>query len=93
MARIKESIENLEVKFKELQCQFRIVEVGVADKLAKIDETISRLFVALLFNRTGKTSNNHVLFSFKSHSRSVERESHDNFEDGKPPFTFQLVKL
>ena len=93
MATINERIENLEVKFKKLPCRFRIVEVGVADKLAKIDETIRRLFEALLFNRAGETSNNHVLFSFKSHSRSVERESHDNFEDGKPQFASRLVKL
>ena len=93
METIKECIENLEGKFKELQCRFRIVEVGVADKLAKIDKTTKRLFQALLFNRAGETSNNHVLISFKSHSRSLERESHGNFKDGKPPFASQLVKL
>ena len=75
MTTIKECIEILEVKFKELQCQFCIMEVGVADKLAKINETIRRLFEALLFNRADKTSNNHVLVSIKSHSRSVERKS------------------
>ena len=78
MATIKEHIENLEVKFKEVQCRFRI-EVGVANKLAKFYETISRLSTDLLFNRAGETSNNHVLVSFKSHSQSVEKESRDNF--------------
>ena len=34
-----------------------------------------------------------MLISVKSHSRSVERESHDNLEDEKPPFASQLVKL
>ena len=38
-------------------------------------------------------SNNHVLVSFKSHSRSVEKETYDNFEDNKPQFASQLVKL
>ena len=61
--------------------------------IAKIDETIKRLFEALLFNRICKTSNNHVLVSFKSHIRSVEKETYDNFEDEKPPFSSQLVKL
>ena len=61
--------------------------------IVKIDETIKRLFEALLFNRTCEASNNHVLVSFKSHSRSVEKETYDNFEDDKPPFASQLVKL
>ena len=61
--------------------------------IAKINETIKRLFETLLFNRTCETSNNHVLVSFKSHSRSVDKETYDNFEDEKPPFAYQLVKL
>ena len=66
---IKECIENWETKFKELRCRFCIVEVGVADKLAKIDETMNKLFEALLFNRVGETSNHHVLVSFKRQSK------------------------
>ena len=56
MATIKERIENLEVKFKELQCRFRIMEVEVADKLAKMEEKIERLFEVMLFNQVGETS-------------------------------------
>ena len=65
MATIKERIENFEVEFKELQCRFRKVEVRVTNKLAKINETISRLFEDVLFNRVDETSNNHILVFFK----------------------------
>ena len=58
------------------------MEVGVADKLTKIDETVNILFKALLFNQASETSNNHVLVSFKSHSRNVEKESCDNLKAG-----------
>ena len=57
-----------------------IVKVGVDDKLVKIEETINKLSKALLFDRVGKASNNPVLISFKCHSRSIEKESLDNFE-------------
>ena len=50
METIKECIENLEAKFKELQCQFYKVEVEVSGKLAKIEEIINRLSKALLFD-------------------------------------------
>ena len=93
MAIIKERIENLEVKFMEHQYRFRIVEVGVADKLTKIKETISKLSKALLFDLVGKASNNLVLVSFKCHSRNVVKESHNNFEGGLPLFDSQLAKL
>ena len=70
----------------ELQCRFRIVEVGVVDKLAKIEETINKLSKALLSDRVGEASNNPVLVSFKCHSQSIEKESHDNFEGGVTTF-------
>ena len=42
----------------ELQCRFLIVEVGAANNLTNILDTISRLSEALLFNRVGKESSN-----------------------------------
>ena len=63
------------------------------DKLTKIKETISRLSEALLFNRANKASNNPEFLPFKSHSQSVEKESRDNFEKGKPLFASQVAKL
>ena len=93
MAIIKERIENLEAKFMELQYRFPIVDVGVANKPVKIEETINKLSKALLFNLVGKASNNPMLVSFKCYSQSVEKESHNNFEGGLPLFNSQLVKL
>ena len=69
------------------------MEVGVANKLAKIEETITKLSKALLFDLVGKASNNPVLGSFKCHSRNVEKERHNNFEGGLPLFNSQLAKL
>ena len=65
----------------------------VANKLAKIEETINKLSKALLFDRVGKENNNPMLVSFKCHSRSVEKESHNNFEGGISLFDSQLAKL
>ena len=70
---MKECIESLEVEFKELQCRFRKMGLGVAKRPIKIEETISRLFKALLFNRADEASNNPELVPFKSHSQSVEK--------------------
>ena len=44
------------------------MEEGVADNLAKIEETINKFSKALLFDLVGEASNNHVLVSFKCHS-------------------------
>ena len=93
MVTIEECIKNLEAKFKELQCRFHIVEVGVADKLVRIEETINNLSKALLFDRVGEANNNLVFDSFKCHSQSVEKESHDNFEGELPLFDSKLPKL
>ena len=46
----KKCIEILEAKFKELQHRFHIMEVRVANKLTKIEETINKLSDTLLFN-------------------------------------------
>ena len=93
MTTTKESIENLEAKFMELQYQFSIMEVRVVDKLAKIEETINKLPKALLFDLVGKASHNHVLVPLKCHSRSVEKQNHNNFKGGLPLFDYQLAKL
>ena len=92
MATIKEHIENLRTKLKELQCQFHIVEMGVADKLTKIEETINWLSEALLFDQAREANTNPMLVSFKSQSRSVEKESHDNFEGRKTTISFSIGK-
>ena len=92
METIKERIENLEAKFKELQCRFRIVEVRVADKLEKIEKTINKLSKSLFFNRVGETNNNPMLVSFKCHSQSIEKKGHDIFEGGLPLLDSQLVR-
>ena len=55
------------------------MEVGVANKHAKIDETIRRLFEALLFNQASETSNNHVFISIKSFVVSSQRERASSF--------------
>ena len=93
MATIKESNENLEAKFTELQYRFRKMEVRVVDKFAKIEETINKLSKALLFDLLGKESNNHMLVPFKCHSRSVDKQNHNNFEGGLPLLDSQLAKL
>ena len=93
MTTIKESIENLEAKFMELQYRFCIMEVRVVDKLTKIEETISKLSKALLFDLVGKARHNHVLAPFKCHSPSVEKQNHNNFEGMLPLFDSQLAKL
>ena len=67
--------------------------MGVANKLAKIEEILNKLSKALLFDLVGKASNNLVLVSFKCHSQSVEKESHNNFECKLPLFDSQLAKL
>ena len=84
MAIIKECIENLEPKFKELQCPFCRVEVGATNMLTKIEEIINRLFEAMLFNRASEASNNPKFILSKNHSRSVEKEMRDNFEGERP---------
>ena len=89
----KKRIENLEAKFKELQCRFCIVEVGVSNKLTKIEEKINKLIDTLLFNQASEASNNSVLVFFKSHRKRTKKENHDNFEGEKPQFASQLAKL
>ena len=77
----------------ELQYRFRTMEVRVVDKFAKIEETINKLSKALLFDLLGKESNNHMLVPFKCHSRSVDKQNHNNFEGGLPLLDSQLAKL
>ena len=59
MATNKERIENLEVGMGGLQDGMRRVELGVADKLHQLLETINRMTETMMFsNKEGSNYNN-----------------------------------
>ena len=94
MATNKERIENLEAAFGDLRSNyFHCLELGVTDKLPKIEDSIKKLSDTLSGNQTSEPSNNIELSHSKGRSRGSEKGCRDNVEGGKPMFAPQLATL
>ena len=57
MATNKERIENLEVGLRGLQDEMSWLELGFVDIFYQIEEALNMLFVAVLSNKNGSSSN------------------------------------
>ncbi|KAK6940972.1 Retrotransposon gag domain [Dillenia turbinata] len=77
MSTNKEIIENLEAGLGELQQGMSRLELGLANKLHHMEETLTRLSEALLSNKEGFNNNNNDRNSHLRHNRA---EFKDNVE-------------
>lgn len=91
----KERIENLEVGLAGLQEQLSKMELGVADKLHQLENSISKIAEAVLSKQEPSSSNTKDRTGnfLTGHSRNTREESRENTEGGRPLFSSRLAKL
>ena len=82
----KERIENLEASFGDLQTKFDRMDVGVGDKLRKIEAAISRMSNILITR--------HETFLGSPNAQAAQSSNgQDQPEGRRPMFTSKLAKL
>ncbi|KAA8521916.1 hypothetical protein F0562_012770 [Nyssa sinensis] len=81
----KERIENLEVGFGAVQDGLHQMEIGMADNLHHLEETLNRLSDVLLTSRESSNLGNQ------------DREGHNRFREendgGRQPFSYKTARL
>ncbi|XVF60953.1 hypothetical protein PTKIN_Ptkin08bG0089100 [Pterospermum kingtungense] len=69
------------------------MEIEVADKLRKLENTINMLLEVILANLGTKINNNLEISSLKGKSRIMGNECHNSSEEARPILASKLAKL
>ena len=90
MATNKERIENLEAGLGGLQDNMSRMELGIVDKLQRMEDTILKLSEVLLTNNEASHSNSNER---NSRLRANREEPREHSEGGRSMFSSKLAKL
>ncbi|XVF70382.1 hypothetical protein PTKIN_Ptkin11bG0157300 [Pterospermum kingtungense] len=88
MASNKDLIEKLDAEISRIHDSLSRFELGVADKLQRLEETIGKLSDAMYFNQNTATSSSPEQISFKKHdygSKETNRALRKRHDPRFPP--------
>jgi len=86
----KERIENLEAGLGGLQDNLSRTELGIADKLNRMEDIVQKLSEAMLSNNEASNSNSN---DRNGRFRANREETREHYEGGRPMFSSRLAKL
>ena len=91
MATNKDRIERLEVELGNIQDSLSRMEVGVVDKIQRLEDTLSKLLGSMFSNQSSSTNNNPEGNSVGDRHR--KEDSYELLESRKPMFSSKLARL
>ena len=91
MATNKDRIERLEVELDNIQDSLSRMEVGVVDKIQRLEDTLNKLSGSMFSNQSSSTNNNPEGNS--SGGRHRKEDSYELLKGRNPMFSLKLARL